>query len=169
MTEMQLVYMFLARAVILVAMCFIYTRAGRGWKLPWLGKVRRRVYLPAILCSAWVVVSLIQGSLSLMLFLLVLGTFGIYYGTMSIGYGANSWIRKTLGKVPQQYIVGALQGGSCVLIAYYTQRWGLYSLCVLVPSLTLGALGSWADGDVPAALKEGLICVSIFVYALFLV
>jgi len=169
MTEIQLVYMAWLRLLIAAFIGFVYSRAGRGWKLPIFGKIRRRIYLPLIYCITMLVISIVAGRFSLNLLLSIVATWGIYYGTLSVGYGASSWLRKVFGRIGQQFIVGALQGSSCILLAIATGHWGLYTLSIVVPSLTLGTLGGWADDDTNASYKESLVGISLFLFPLFLI
>ena len=155
------------KLLVVALLGWMYSRAGRGWKI-WGIKIRRRTILPLILCGTWVCITILTGIFTWTLLLLIGVSWLIYYGTLSIGYGTTSWLRNVLGKTAQQYLV-AIQGVSCVLIAIYTQRWGLYSLCVLTPALTLGALGSWADSDTDAAFKEALVGASIFLFSVFMI
>lgn len=154
---------------------FCYSRAGRGWK-PFGLKFRRRVYLPLIYCLTMVLSMFVMDRFSWWLLGAIAGTWGVYYATMSIfAYGANSWIRKLFGLRTQQFIVGFIHGGSCILIvlAVAPRPWGIYILSCVIPSIVLGVLGglfpSDAVGGAKAAAKEALTGVLIFLFALFLI
>lgn len=105
-----------------------------------------------------------------MIDLAIIGTWFIYFATMScFSYGAGSWLRKLVGRIPQQFICGAVQGASPILIAMVSEKWGVYTLCIALPSITLGVLGGWKDTDVNASAKEFLTGLTLFLPALFLI
>jgi hypothetical protein len=165
--EILLTHLGGIKLLIVVLIAWIYSRAGRG-KI-WGKRIRRRVVCPLILLLAMLIFSL-MGKLFNIKLLGVLGvSFLMYYGTLSVGYGAGSWLRSVVGRIPQQFIVGALQGGSCVLIAIYSGAWGLFSLSAIVPCLTLGFLGGVFDSDTHAAWKEILVGMSIFLFPIFMI
>jgi|25BtaG_2_1085352.scaffolds.fasta_scaffold03192_4 hypothetical protein len=172
MSEITLVYIAFGKLLVLAFEGFVYSRAGRGWKIPWMiidDKIRRRVYLPIIYGLAMLASMLIMKQFTWLLLGIVIATGGAYFGTFSIGYGASSLLRKWFGRIGQQFIVGFLQGGSCVLIAWYTKSWGLYILSCLAPCLTLGMLGGCFDTEVNASYKEALVGTSIFLFPLFMI
>ena len=166
--EVALVYIGTLKLLVVVLIAFVYSRAGRGWKI-WRLKIRRRVFCPLILLLALTGFSLFQRTMSWKLLLAIIGSFAIYYGTMSVGYGAGSAIRRKFGKTFQQYFVGLIQGASCGLVAVYSGNWAVYSLCCIVPCLTLGAFGSWGDGELNASYKELAVGMSLFLFSIFLI
>jgi len=164
MTEMTLTWLAGVKLLIAALIGLLYSLAGRG-----VG-IKRRLHLPIILAVNWIVFMFLMGKFSLMLLGAILLSIPLYYLTMSVfSYGADSWIRKLIGRVPQQFLTGACHGGSCILVACVTGLWGLYSLSVLLPFLVLGFLGGIFDQDAPAAWKEGLTGLAIFLCPLFLI
>jgi len=164
MTEMTLTWLAGVKLLIAALIGLLYSLAGRG-----VG-IKRRLYLPIILAVNWIVFMFLMGKFSLMLLGAILLSIPLYYLTMSVfSYGADSWIRKLIGRIPQQFIVGGVHGASAILVAIVTGSWGVYSLCVLCPMVTLGALGGWADGDLNASYKEAVCGISIFLCPLFMV
>lgn len=148
---------------------WLYSLAGRGTKVPVLGKIRRRVWLPFIACSVLTGEMFLFNKFSWLLLGAIWASWGVYYANMSIfAYGADSWLRKIFRRIGQQFICGAVHGGSCILIAVITGNWGIYTLSVLSGALCLGFLGGIFDTDVSAAQKEGVTGCSIFLFALFL-
>jgi hypothetical protein len=169
MTEIQLTYLAGFKLLIVALIGFCYSRAGRGWSLPIIGKFRRRVYLSIMLLVTLLVSALMRGLMTWWLFGALIASWGVYYGVLSVGYGANSWLRKIFKRIGQQFIVGALQGAGCVLIAVATGTWGLFTLSVVCSSLVLGTLGGWADDDVNASFKEAIVGASLFLFPMFMV
>lgn len=155
------------KLLILAFIGFWYSLCGRGVVKGWLG--RRRVILPLILCVSLLMSMIVMQTFTMLLLAAVGLTWLIYYGTMSIGYGADSWLRKVFGKVLQQIIVGALQGGSCIVIAAVLHKYWMFGLSMLIPAITLGILGSVGDQEINAAYKEALVGMSIFSTAMFLI
>ncbi len=93
--------------------------------------------------------------------------YGIY---SAFSYGASSWLRKLVGKVAQQFIVGAMHGLSlAILPCIVWQKWGLLTLSVVVPSVTLGLLGCIFDQDAPAPFKEAVTGMNEYLFPLFVV
>lgn len=170
MSEMALTWIAGVKLVIAALIGLLYSLAGRGVSLPILGKIRRRIWLPAILCFTWLISMFIKGAFTWLLLGAIGLSFPLYFLTMSVfSYGADSWIRRLVGRIPQQFIVGAVHGGSCILVALVVKLWGIYSLSVLVPCISLGVLGGIADKDMPAAWKEAVTGMVIFLYPLFLI
>lgn len=170
MSEITLSVLAGVRLLIAATMGLLYTLAGRGVKVPVLGKIRRRVWLPLILCLTWLIFMLVMGKFTWLLFGAIALSFPIYYGTMSaFAYGADSWLRKIFGRVAQQFIVGAVHGGSCILVAIVTGCWGIYTASVLIPCIALGIFGGVFDEDITAAYKEALTGILIFLTPLFFV
>ena len=145
-----------------------YSLCGRGVINGWLG--RRRVILPTILCLSWVVSGLILNRLTGLLLVIIGLSWLMYFMNMSLfSYGAGSWIRKLVGKTAQQFIVGGVHGGSCILVALFLQSYWLLVLSVLLGSVALGILGSVGDGEISAAFKEAVVGACIFLIPVFMI
>jgi hypothetical protein len=167
MTEIGLTYIFFIKIIWISLIGFLYSRAGRGDSF-----IRRAILLPCMLSINWLISILIYANnyLTWPIVLAILITPLIYFGTMKgFSYGANSWLRQLVGRVWQQFIVGFVQGLSPILLILFTQKWGIYSLCVLFPMLTLGTLGGWADTDTNASWKEGLTGIALFLFPVFII
>ena len=112
----------------------------------------------------------VMGKFTWLLLGAIILSFPLYYLTMSVfAYGAGSWIRKIFGRIAQQFIVGAVHGGSCILVAIVTGLWGVYTCAVLLPCLALGIYGGVFDNDLTAADKEAVTGTVIFLMPLFLI
>lgn len=170
MNEVQLVWIGSIKLLIATFIGFWYSMCGRGVVHGWLG--RRKVILPMILCVTWIISMIYLKKFSWVLLSAIIASYGIYFGTMSIGYGAGGLLRK-FGKPVQQFLVGGIQGASCGLIAWVTGCWGLYVLAIVVPGIVLGLLGSWFDSDdtggVTAAEKEVIVGLSLFLSPVFMI
>ena len=171
MSEMALSYLAGAKLLVLALIGLLYTLAGRGVKVPILGKIRRRVWLPIILCLSLLISGLLRGLLSLWLVLSILATIPLAYGIYSaFAYGAGSWVRKLVGKTWQQYIVGGMHGLCLsILPCIVLGKWGILIGSVVIPSVALGLLGSVFDKDLDAALKEGVTGAAEYLFPLFIV
>ena len=163
--EMFLTNLFGIKALIVAILAYSYSRAGRGEEVYVWGriKIRRKVWIPIALSVSLAISAWARNVLSLQVMMLIVLTGLSGFAGLCIGYGAGSPLRRWLGRVGQQFAVGLLQGGGLsVCLGLYYQHWGLLSLACIVPCITLGALGGWADSDLDASHKEGL-------YALLLV
>ena len=170
MTEMGLTYIAGIKLLIASLIGFLYALAGRGVRVPVLGKIRRSVWLPLILCLSWVGFMFWMDKFSWRLLGAIALSWPLYYGTMKgFAYGHGSWLRKIFTRIPQQFIVGAVHGGSCLLVAIVTQLWGVYIAAVLLPCIALGLFGGLFDHDLHASWKEALTGILIFLPALFLI
>jgi len=160
--EVSLTLIALVKLLIAVFIGFWYSLCGRGVIRGWLG--RRRVICPLIYLVGLACTSLTSMSLKLVLTMCI--TYLIYLGTMSLGYGTGSILRK-LGKVVQRGVIGSLVGGSCILLAYVSGNWVVFTLSVFVSCGTSIALGVF--NPVHAAYEEALIGTSKFLPAMFIV
>ena len=171
--EVLIVYISSCKLLTVVLLAFIYARAGRGWRWgSW--KVRRKIVIPSVLTLALIGFSLWEKSFSVAFMIAsILGGL-IAFGVMHIGYGNGNTRRilkvvfrnETLTKGVQRVIVGALYGGAFLPVAYITGNWLVYTLSVVVASLTSLTLGTFNPID--AASEETLIGFTEFLFPLWL-
>ena len=176
MTETIYTWTTIGRLFFMFVAGSLYTMAGRGWKIPILGKIRRSVWLPILLCLSWLIFGTIEGVMTWILALACLATIGLSYGIQkAFAYGSSSWLRKIFGRIAQQFIVGFVHGlANCILPAvvlaiYGAPVWGVVALSCLLPCLSLGILGGIFDNDLMAAKKEGLVGATEYLPPLFIV
>jgi len=172
--EIMLTYLGTAKLLTVVAIAFVYSRSGRGWK--WGGwKVRRKVVIPIVLSSAGIVFTICQSPTNWLLYGSWLLSCPILIGVMHIGYGDGRFRRilrsvlrnETVCKVVQRATIGVLYGGACLPVALVTGKWAIYGLSITVAciaSITLGVLNPTSASD-----EETLIGMSEFVFPLFLI
>ena len=171
MTEMELSILAGAKLFVVALIGLLYTLAGRGVKVPILGKIRRKVWLPLILCASLLISGLLKGVMTWTLLGAIVLTFPLAYGIYSaFAYGSGSWVRKVFTRIPQQFIVGAMHGLSLsILPCIVLGQWGVLAGAIIIPSVALGVYGGVFDKDIEAAGKEALTGALEFIVPMFIV
>ena len=171
MDEITLTHIVGIKLLIVALIGYLYSLAGRGVKLPILGKIRRKVWLPIILAAQWLVFGAIMHVLSVWLVIACLTTIGLAYSIYSaFAYGASSWVRILFGRKIQQFIVGAMHGLSLsILPCIVLGKWGLLVGSIIIPCIALGLYGGIFDNDLEAAKKEGLTGILEYSVPIFIV
>ena len=171
--EMVLTHLVGLRAFTLASIVYLYALAGRGVKLPILGKIRRRVWLPLLSAICMQIIQIVKcnyiagDTWSWWLCGAIWASVGLQYGLYSgFSYGAGSWLRP-LGKGVQRFIVHGVHAAGWCLIPLLTGRWLVFALGVGISAVVGTVLG--ALNPIPAAEEEGAIGLAEFAYPTFLI